>query len=236
MKICFDYGHGGDDVGAVGFGIVESHSVLEIGQLTADIMRSQGHEVIETRTSDCYVSLMDRCNISNNDNCDYFVSFHNNGYCNGNANGVETWHYPTSETGANFARVLQNHLVAGGLFASDRGIKSEDFVVLEYTEAPAILLELGFITNKQDNIIIDTRKHDIARIVSNGIFEFIGGSTGLPAPAPAPATGLLDVDGYMGTETISALQKYLGTYVDGVISSPSEMVKELQRRLNNGVL
>ncbi len=42
------------------------------------------------------------------------------------------------------------------------------------------------------------------------------------------------VDGYIGTETIRKLQKYLGTIVDGKISTPSNMVKELQRRLNEG--
>lgn len=41
-------------------------------------------------------------------------------------------------------------------------------------------------------------------------------------------------DGYFGPNTCRALQSYLGTEVDGVISSPSQCVKELQRRLNDG--
>ncbi len=42
------------------------------------------------------------------------------------------------------------------------------------------------------------------------------------------------VDGFIGPETIRKLQAYLGTIVDGRISKPSMMVKEMQRRLNNG--
>ena len=42
------------------------------------------------------------------------------------------------------------------------------------------------------------------------------------------------VDGYIGPQTVRALQKYLGTPVDGVISKPSLMVKEMQKRLNEG--
>lgn len=41
-------------------------------------------------------------------------------------------------------------------------------------------------------------------------------------------------DGYFGPNTCRALQRYLGTTSDGVISKPSQMVKELQRRLNAG--
>lgn len=42
------------------------------------------------------------------------------------------------------------------------------------------------------------------------------------------------VDGYIGPNTVRALQKYLGTYQDGIISRPSSVVKEMQRKLNNG--
>ena len=44
------------------------------------------------------------------------------------------------------------------------------------------------------------------------------------------------VDGYLGTKTIRALQRYLGTVQDGKLSKPSLVIKELQRRLNNGKL
>ena len=43
-------------------------------------------------------------------------------------------------------------------------------------------------------------------------------------------------DGYFGPATCRALQSYLGTTADGVVSKPSLMVKELQRRLNAGAL
>lgn len=48
-----------------------------------------------------------------------------------------------------------------------------------------------------------------------------------------PSKEILAVDGYLGPNTIKELQRQLGTYEDGIISKPSNMVKELQRRLNN---
>lgn len=42
------------------------------------------------------------------------------------------------------------------------------------------------------------------------------------------------VDGYFGKNTCKALQKYLGTVQDGTVSAPSNMVMEMQRRLNDG--
>ncbi|GAA4627259.1 peptidoglycan recognition protein family protein [Cellulomonas oligotrophica] len=48
--------------------------------------------------------------------------------------------------------------------------------------------------------------------------------------------GGLTVDGLLGTRTITALQRRLGTPVDGVISPVSSAVKEMQRRLNAGSL
>ena len=44
----------------------------------------------------------------------------------------------------------------------------------------------------------------------------------------------VDADGYFGPASCRALQSYLGTYVDGYVDYPSNMVKELQRRLNDG--
>lgn len=42
------------------------------------------------------------------------------------------------------------------------------------------------------------------------------------------------VDGYIGPATIGTLQKYLGTYIDGIVSRPSNIVRAMQRRLNQG--
>ena len=43
----------------------------------------------------------------------------------------------------------------------------------------------------------------------------------------------VDADGYFGPDTCRALQSYLGTYADGYVDYPSNMVRELQRRLND---
>ena len=59
------------------------------------------------------------------------------------------------------------------------------------------------------------------------------GAAPAPAPAPAPASTLLDIDGALGPNTIKRWQQVMGTPVDGVISSPSELVRAVQRRIGS---
>lgn len=58
----------------------------------------------------------------------------------------------------------------------------------------------------------------------------VGNGTSVSKPVPT-GTGNIDVDGYLGEATIAKLQKALGTPVDGKLSEPSMMVKELQKQL-----
>ena len=63
------------------------------------------------------------------------------------ASGVETYHYPNSQTGIALATVFQKHLVQQTGW-KDRGIKEARFYVLRKTTMPAILTENGFFSNK----------------------------------------------------------------------------------------
>ncbi|MFD2637678.1 M23 family metallopeptidase [Piscibacillus salipiscarius] len=83
----------------------------------------------------------------------------------------------------------------------------------------------------EDGIISDQLKNDVTKMIVSGITFSQGGSLVIRTlQRKIGAT----VDGYLGPETVSELQKYLGTPIDGVISDPSLVVKELQRRLNKG--
>lgn len=74
-KICLDYGHGGNDPGAVYKGRKESDDNLSLGMAVATELRRHGVEVSETRTTDRAVSLAERSSLANKDGCDYFISF-----------------------------------------------------------------------------------------------------------------------------------------------------------------
>jgi len=149
MRIVLDPGHGGKDPGAVGHGLQEAEINLRLAKCLAVELRSK-HTVIMTRSVDEYLSLAQRCKISNNNNADLFVSLHCNAATNPNANGIETLCYSLSGRGYNYALKVQKSLV-GGTGLVSRGVKARpDLYVLKHTKAPAILIELGFITNKKD--------------------------------------------------------------------------------------
>jgi len=101
-----------------------------------------------TRTTDVFISLQGRCDISNNAGADRFMSTHNNACCG--ASGTETFSVSSSGTGADMRnKVQQRSVEAWGL--TNRGNKTANFYVLVNTVAPAELAELGFIDHPTDS-------------------------------------------------------------------------------------
>jgi N-acetylmuramoyl-L-alanine amidase len=171
-RLCFDYGHGGKDSGAIYNGREESNDVLSLGRAIATEIRRYGVIVDETRTSDATVSLGDRSDFENRNTYDYFISFHRNAYVPEKAKGVETYTY--INTGANskgLAKRIQESLVAIGF--ANRGVKAANFHVLRETKSPSVLIEIGFIDNTNDNNIFDSNKSEIIKALTKAILTQI---------------------------------------------------------------
>lgn len=157
-KICIDPGHGGSDPGAVGY-VTEKAINLDTGLklrdwLNADTNDSSGGyawSVIMTRSTDVYVSLDGRVNYANSNGADRFFSIHSNAASDSSAHGSETYcYYYGSSYSFDLRNKTQEELVAhGGLY--NRGTKTAGYYVLRYTNMPAILTELGFVTNYTDS-------------------------------------------------------------------------------------
>lgn len=172
IKLCFDYGHGGRDPGAVYKGRYESHDNLDIGARVAKILRVNGIIVDETRTGDDTVSLWQRTRFENMKDYDYFISFHRNAFSPETAKGVETYIYLTKNKKAlNLAKKIQKNLSSIGFI--NRGVKTASFYVLRNTKSPALLIELGFIDNTLDNRLFDEKKDEIAGSIAKAIIEVI---------------------------------------------------------------
>jgi len=168
-KLCFDYGHGGNDSGAILGNRKESNDVLSVGKEIAVEMRRHGVTVDETRTNDSTLSLRDRSSFENRKSYDYFVSFHRNAF-NKSVHGVETFTYPRSSKKANeLATKVQNNLVKLGF--TDRGTKEANFHVLRETKSPAILIEMGFIDNVEDNKLFDSKRNEIVKAITQAILS-----------------------------------------------------------------
>lgn len=172
-RLCFDYGHGGEDPGATYNSRKESNDVLSIGRSIAAEVRRHGVTVDETRTSDITVSLNDRSNFENRNTYDYFISFHRNAYEPEKAKGVETYTYlnPGSKS-KGLAESIQASLVALGFI--NRGVKEANFHVLRETKAPAVLIEIGFIDNTGDNNLFDAKRNEIIKAIAKAILAQVG--------------------------------------------------------------
>lgn len=155
-KVCVDAGHGGSDPGASGAGGIEKTNVLNTSLKFRNWMNTDTNDgagggswsVVMTRTTDVAVSLQGRCDISNNNACNYFMCIHNNAF-NTTAYGTETFACAEGGTAADLRNKVQYRMLnAWGRY--NRGNKTANYYVLLYTNAPAELAELAFVDNASD--------------------------------------------------------------------------------------
>jgi len=173
VSLCFDYGHGGSDPGAEYMGRKESDDVLGLGRAVAAELRRHRVVVDETRVSDMAVSLTKRTGFENKQVYDYFISFHRNAFKPEQAAGVETYTFINPGAKAKeLANKIQNALVGVGF--GNRGIKEANFHVLRETKAPAVLIEIGFIDNTQDNALFDSKREEIVKAIVGAILSHLG--------------------------------------------------------------
>jgi N-acetylmuramoyl-L-alanine amidase len=168
MRIILDAGHGGSDSGATNKGYKEKDITLNLALKIGALLNN--HEIIYTRKNDKYISLNERCNISNKANADLFISIHVNSATNKNAKGIETFAYSTKSKGHEVAQRVQRNLIEVTK-ATDRGVKTSDFKVLRSTKAPAILIEVGFISNVEEleKLINDTYQFKLCDAIARAI-------------------------------------------------------------------
>lgn len=184
--IVLDPGHGGQDPGAVNGTRLEKDDNLRLGLALRAKLQAQGQRVVMTRSTDKYVSLNDRSAISNCHNTCMFVSLHRNAFSNGNANGVETLvQTNASPDERRYAQNMQNTLVNVGV-QSNRGVKSANLSVLRNTNAPAMMVELGFISNAHDNYLYDHQFDTYAEEITRSILKSLGLRYRPPYCPPCP--------------------------------------------------
>jgi len=149
-----DPGHGGKDPGAVGSEVHEKTLALTTAKKLGEQLRYQGASVTFTREDDTYLSLGERVNISNSANPDAFISLHYNASEDQAAHGVETFYKNESESQM-LAQSVQTSLM-NHVHLENRGAKQADFQVLKDNQQTAILIELGFISNSEEQQTIQT--------------------------------------------------------------------------------
>ena len=171
-KVVLDPGHGGTDYGAIREGINEKDITLDLTQRVASILKSKGYKVAMTRAEDIYIGLQDRCDFTDVENPEIFVSIHVNSAVATEPYGIETHYY--HEPSKELAEVIQKHLVKN-IDTKDRGIIKSKFYVINHTDVPAVLVETGFISNASERaeLITDKRKQATAKAIAEGIIEYL---------------------------------------------------------------
>lgn len=174
FKVCIDAGHGGRDPGAVNGSKHEAIATLSIAKKVGAKLKAKGVTVKYTRSSDKFVSLEERCRISNQFGADVFVSIHLNAAANKEATGIETWRHQNVGTKTKaLANTVQSELVSA-MGWKNRGVKSTtSMYVLRKTVASAILVECGFISNNDEArlLFIDRYQEKLAQAIADGILK-----------------------------------------------------------------
>ena len=159
IEVIIDPGHGGRDWGCNtegkpnrGYmGALEKDINLEVAVRLGWYLAQNDISYMLTRYGDRYVGLKERSKQANDAQARLFLSIHCNYAGDPDIKGLEVWHHHKSEKGVVLAQKFCEGLCDLN-YTRNRGVKSANpsFSVLHYTSMPAILLELGFISNRED--------------------------------------------------------------------------------------
>ncbi len=171
--IVIDPGHGGVDSGACGRqGIREKDVNLEVAMHLKDLLENAGASVVMTRTDDSFIGLYERPFLANYLYADLFVSVHTNNHPDSSVNGIEVWYRQNRSESQTLAKDVLAEIIQTTGFRS-LGIKSnridDDFVVIREPQMPSILVEVGFLSNFQEESVIATP--EFRQKAAAGIFQ-----------------------------------------------------------------
>jgi N-acetylmuramoyl-L-alanine amidase len=177
--IVIDAGHGGTDEGAKVNAFMEKKLALTTALLTKKHLEELGYRVIMTRSRDIYLPLQRRVLIANKTKGSLFVSVHFNSSPSADAQGVEIFYFDSKEQWRTKAsKRLANcilYRVIDQTEANSRGIKQGNFHVIRETDMPAVLVEGGFITNRDERGKLRDRAYlnRLAEGIAQGIDKYM---------------------------------------------------------------
>jgi N-acetylmuramoyl-L-alanine amidase len=189
--IVIDAGHGGEDSGAVGVnGSYEKDINLEIAMLIGEELKKQGYTVVYTRTEDKMLytpeenikgmrkisDLKNRCKITEQyDDC-ILVSVHMNSYGASKYSGLQVYYKDADNESEKLARKIQSTVKRDLQPENSRQIKNgSSLYILENSSSTAVLVECGFLTNKEECEKLSQKEYQkqLSFSIVYGIIEYI---------------------------------------------------------------
>lgn len=186
--IAIDPGHGGSDSGAIGpTGVMEKSVTMRVSRELKRLLEAEGARVVLTRTSDTEVSpkgarataveeLEARCDIANRANADIFLSIHADAFTNREVKGTTAYYYTKGSKQSKLLADSVRTALIDAIGTVDRGTQTSNFYVVKHTDMPAILVEISFISNPDEERMMnsDAGIKKIAQGIADGIADYFG--------------------------------------------------------------
>lgn len=181
-RIWIDAGHGKipggkDDPGTIGklLKVYEKDVNLKIALELQKQLQAAGAQVYMTRTGNEGVDFTDRPALVNavKPAIDLFISIHHNSAASPTARGTETYYWTTNPQSKRAAELIHPAVVQA-LGFPDRRVRSDSFYVIKATVAPAILIEMGYLSNAEEEQAIADLGYPAraAEGIKNGVFQY----------------------------------------------------------------
>jgi len=182
IKVFIDQGHNpvNPNAGAEGNGYREQDITYEVGVLTAALLNGNpDYEARLSRNSPDVVlgttnltSLQARVNAANSWGAQWFISIHTNAAASQSASGTESYVYSRTSRAYGLAEAI-NAAISANTGLRDRGvILRPGLYVLRKTAMPALLVELGFISNPRDAYLMSSSPNLFAKGIYEGILAY----------------------------------------------------------------
>ena len=172
--VVIDAGHGGRDPGASHNGFREKDIVLDVALMVVETLKASGVDARTTRSTDTFIELNDRAAMAREVGAKLFVSLHCDAAPNRQARGF-TIYAPENRMGrtSSFAATMEKSMLTTNM--TSRGIRAAGFRVLLRTRCPALLVELGYLSNRYDARLLGSKpcKRALARAVANAVTAYL---------------------------------------------------------------
>ena len=191
ITIVLDAGHGGEDGGAQGNGLIEKDLNLDITLRVATLLRKQGVNVVLTRETDVllydknsdyegkkkYQDVRKRLEIANSCENPVLVSIHMNYFSQTKYSGLQVWYSKNDSRSKILANLIQSNVKSTLQENNTRAIKeaTSSIFLLHNATFPAVLIECGFLSNPDEAHALGDANYrqDLANTIFHSIMTYI---------------------------------------------------------------
>lgn len=184
--VVLDAGHGGADPGAVGrSGVLEKDVVLDVARSLERLLNRVAVYTMMVRDGDYDLApdgarsrkqedLSRRVGMANDAKADLYISLHANSFPSPRWSGAQTFYYPGKDEGKRLAQSIQARL-REAFPQNTRLARPGDYYVLKQTDMPAVVVEVGFLSNPEEEQLLSTirHRHALAQAVFMGIVDYL---------------------------------------------------------------